>query len=151
MIQRWVFIKAHILGRDAIPCTIANCRPVHSKITIKRIRRGSWNIMKELERAIMEYIVHCNKPGKHFEHFVLASAKAAQIKVCCPLRDKTARIFEVDLNFVMGSRILRLFNYPLTIRAYCVVHRIWREVYFARPGHSAVLYPNSFESLWITE
>lgn len=37
-----------------------------SEITTKRIRRGSWNSVKELERAIMDYIHHWNESGKHF-------------------------------------------------------------------------------------
>lgn len=37
-----------------------------SEITTKRIRRGSWSSVKELERAIMEYIHHWNESGKRF-------------------------------------------------------------------------------------
>ena len=37
-----------------------------SEITTKRIRRGSWNSVKELERAILEYIHQWNKSGKRF-------------------------------------------------------------------------------------
>ena len=37
-----------------------------SEITSKRIRRGSWNSVKELERAIMDYIHRWNESGKHF-------------------------------------------------------------------------------------
>jgi len=37
-----------------------------SQITTKRIRRGSWNSVKELERAIMDYIHHWNDSGKRF-------------------------------------------------------------------------------------
>ena len=37
-----------------------------SEITTKRIRRGSWNSVKELERAIMDYIHHWNESGKRF-------------------------------------------------------------------------------------
>jgi len=37
-----------------------------SEITTKRIRRGSWNSVKELERAILEYIRQWNKSGKRF-------------------------------------------------------------------------------------
>ena len=37
-----------------------------SEITTKRIRRGSWNSVKELQRAIMSYIHHWNESGKHF-------------------------------------------------------------------------------------
>jgi transposase len=37
-----------------------------AEITTKRIRRGSWNSVKELERAIMDYIHHWNESGKRF-------------------------------------------------------------------------------------
>jgi transposase len=37
-----------------------------AEITNKRIRRGSWNSVKELERAIMDYIHHWNDSGKRF-------------------------------------------------------------------------------------
>ena len=37
-----------------------------SEITTKRIRRGSWSSVKELQRAIMDYIHHCNESGKRF-------------------------------------------------------------------------------------
>jgi transposase len=37
-----------------------------SEITTKRIRRGSWGSVKELERAIMEYIHHWNDSGRRF-------------------------------------------------------------------------------------
>ena len=37
-----------------------------SEITTKRIRRGSWNSVKELERAIMDYIHHWNESGRRF-------------------------------------------------------------------------------------
>ena len=37
-----------------------------SEITTKRIRRGSWNSVKELERAIMDYVHHWNESGKRF-------------------------------------------------------------------------------------
>jgi transposase len=37
-----------------------------AEITTKRIRRGSWNSVKELERAIMNYIHHWNESGRHF-------------------------------------------------------------------------------------
>jgi transposase len=37
-----------------------------SEITTKRIRRGSWNSVKELERAIMDYIHHWNESGRCF-------------------------------------------------------------------------------------
>jgi transposase len=37
-----------------------------SEITTKRIRRGSWTSVKELERAIMDYIHHWNESGKRF-------------------------------------------------------------------------------------
>lgn len=37
-----------------------------SEITTKRIRRGSWSSVKELERAIMDYIHHWNESGKRF-------------------------------------------------------------------------------------
>jgi transposase len=36
------------------------------EITTKRIRRGSWNSVKELERAILHYIHHWNESGKGF-------------------------------------------------------------------------------------
>jgi transposase len=56
-----------------------------SEITTKRIRRGSWNSVKELERAIMEYIHHWNESGKRFvwakssEQILRKVRKAAQI------------------------------------------------------------------------
>jgi len=37
-----------------------------AEITTMRIRRGSWNSMKQLERAIMDYIHHWNESGKRF-------------------------------------------------------------------------------------
>lgn len=37
-----------------------------AEITTKRIRRGSWNSVKELERAIMDYIHHWNESGRRF-------------------------------------------------------------------------------------
>jgi len=37
-----------------------------SEITTKRIRRGSWSSVKELERAIMDYIHHWNESGRRF-------------------------------------------------------------------------------------
>jgi transposase len=37
-----------------------------SEITTKRIRRGSFASVKELERAIMDYIHHWNESGRHF-------------------------------------------------------------------------------------
>jgi transposase len=37
-----------------------------SEITTKRIRRASWNSVKELERAIMDYIHHWNESGRRF-------------------------------------------------------------------------------------
>lgn len=37
-----------------------------SEITTKRIRRGSWSSVKELERAIMEYIHHWKDSGRRF-------------------------------------------------------------------------------------
>jgi transposase len=36
------------------------------EITTKRIRRGSWTSVKELERAILDYIHYWNKSGKRF-------------------------------------------------------------------------------------
>jgi hypothetical protein len=35
-------------------------------ITTKRIRGGSWNSVKELQRAIMDYIHYWNESGKRF-------------------------------------------------------------------------------------
>jgi transposase len=37
-----------------------------SEITTKRIRRASWNSVRELERAIMDYIHHWNESGRRF-------------------------------------------------------------------------------------
>jgi transposase len=37
-----------------------------AEITTKRIRRGSWSSVKELERAIMKYVHHWNKSGRRF-------------------------------------------------------------------------------------
>jgi transposase len=37
-----------------------------AEITTKRIRRGSWTSVKDLERAIMEYIHHWNESGRRF-------------------------------------------------------------------------------------
>jgi len=37
-----------------------------SEITTKRIRRGSFVSVKELERAIMDYIHHWNESGRRF-------------------------------------------------------------------------------------
>ena len=37
-----------------------------SEITTKRIRRGSWRSVKDLERAIMDYIHHWNESGRRF-------------------------------------------------------------------------------------
>lgn len=37
-----------------------------SEITTKRIRRGSFGSVKELEHAIMDYIHHWNESGRHF-------------------------------------------------------------------------------------
>ena len=37
-----------------------------SEITTKRIRRGSWSSVRELERAIMDYVHHWNESGKRF-------------------------------------------------------------------------------------
>jgi transposase len=37
-----------------------------SEITTKRIRRGSWESVKELERAIMAYVHHWNESGRRF-------------------------------------------------------------------------------------
>ena len=37
-----------------------------SEITTKRIRRGSWSSVKELERAIMAYVHHWNESGRRF-------------------------------------------------------------------------------------
>jgi transposase len=37
-----------------------------AEITNKRIRRGSWESVKDLERAIMDYIHHWNESGKRF-------------------------------------------------------------------------------------
>ncbi len=37
-----------------------------SEVTTKRIRRGSWSSVKELERAIMDDIHHWNESGKRF-------------------------------------------------------------------------------------
>ena len=37
-----------------------------AEITTKRIRRGSWSSVRELERAIMEYVHHWNKSGRRF-------------------------------------------------------------------------------------
>ena len=56
-----------------------------SEITTKRIRHRSWNSVKELERAIMEYIHHWNESGKRFvwakssEQILRKVRKAAQI------------------------------------------------------------------------
>jgi transposase len=55
-----------------------------SEITTKRIRRGSWSSVKELERAIMDYIHHWNESGKRFvwakssEQILRRVRKAAQ-------------------------------------------------------------------------
>jgi len=65
------FLEAHP-GRFVVYFT-----PTHSswlnlverwfaEITTKRIRRGSWNSVKELERAIMDYVHHWNESGKRF-------------------------------------------------------------------------------------
>jgi len=37
-----------------------------SEITTKRIRRGSFESVKELQRAIMDYVHHWNESGRHF-------------------------------------------------------------------------------------
>ena len=37
-----------------------------AEITTKRIRRGSWSSVKELQRAIMEYVHHWNESGRRF-------------------------------------------------------------------------------------
>ena len=37
-----------------------------SEITTKRIRRGSWNSVRELQQAIMDYIRNWNKLGNRF-------------------------------------------------------------------------------------
>ncbi len=37
-----------------------------AEITTKRIRRGSWGSLRELERAIMDYIHHWNESGRRF-------------------------------------------------------------------------------------
>jgi transposase len=37
-----------------------------AEITTKRIRRGSWTSVKELQKAILEYIHYWNKSGKRF-------------------------------------------------------------------------------------
>ena len=37
-----------------------------SEITTKRIRRGSWNSVRELQQAIMDYIRNWNKVGNRF-------------------------------------------------------------------------------------
>jgi transposase len=37
-----------------------------AEITNKRIRRESWGSLKELEKAITDYIIHWNKSGKRF-------------------------------------------------------------------------------------
>ena len=37
-----------------------------AEITNKRIRRGSWNTVKELEKSILDFIRHWNKSGKKF-------------------------------------------------------------------------------------
>jgi transposase len=37
-----------------------------AEITTKKIRRGSWSSVKELERAIMRYIHHWNESGRRF-------------------------------------------------------------------------------------
>jgi transposase len=37
-----------------------------SEITTKQIRRGSWGSVRELERAIMDYIHHWNESGRRF-------------------------------------------------------------------------------------
>jgi len=37
-----------------------------SEITSKNIRRGSWSSVRELERAILDYIHHWNHTGKRF-------------------------------------------------------------------------------------
>ena len=54
-----------------------------SEITTKRIRRGSWTSVKDLERAIMDYIHHWNESGKRFvwaktsEEIIAATRKAS--------------------------------------------------------------------------
>jgi hypothetical protein len=37
-----------------------------AEITTKRIRRGSWSSVRELERTIMDFIHHWNESGKRF-------------------------------------------------------------------------------------
>jgi len=37
-----------------------------AEITTKRIRCGSWSSVRELERAIMEYVHHWNESGRRF-------------------------------------------------------------------------------------
>jgi transposase len=37
-----------------------------AELTNKRIRRESWNSLKELEKAITDYIVSWNESGKRF-------------------------------------------------------------------------------------
>jgi transposase len=37
-----------------------------SEITTRRIRRGSWSSVRDLERAIMDYIHHWNESGRRF-------------------------------------------------------------------------------------
>jgi transposase len=54
-----------------------------SEITSKRIRRGSWESMKELKAAIMEYIQYWKDSGRTFiwtksAGQVLAAAKKAK-------------------------------------------------------------------------
>jgi len=40
-----------------------------AEITNKRIRRESWNSLKELEKAITDYIIHWNKSGRELINF----------------------------------------------------------------------------------
>lgn len=55
-----------------------------AEITTKRIRRGSWSSVKELERAMMDYIHYWNESGKRFmwakssEQILRRVRKAAQ-------------------------------------------------------------------------
>jgi transposase len=53
-----------------------------SEITTRRIRRGSWGSVKDLERAIMDYIHHWNESGRRFvwaktSHQILSGVRKA--------------------------------------------------------------------------
>ena len=59
-------------GRFVVHCTPTYASWLHlverwlAEITTKRIRRGSWASVKELERAILDYIHNWIRSGKRF-------------------------------------------------------------------------------------